>query len=171
MSESNENVQQAATPGNGDGWSPARVKALRLRMRVNQTVFGDAVGVTRQTVGEWEKGESVPSALSQQALDDLEREHQPAALPGVREPVPAAYAPLRNSLAYWLGRLEEAGGVLEDAAARHQRIRADLAAALEQEAIPVAGDRARAVQSGDAAARGRGASGPEAESRPQQKRA
>lgn len=41
----------------------------------------------------------------------------------------------RQSLGYWLGRLEEAGSILEDAAARHGRIRAEMAQAL---AMPIA---------------------------------
>ncbi len=44
---------------------------------------------------------------------------------GVREPVPSPYA---GALAYWLGRLEEAGSILEEAAVRHQRIRDELRA-------------------------------------------
>lgn len=153
VSEPATNVQRVAA--SGKDWPPDRVKALRLKLQLNQEKFGDRVGVKRQTVGEWETGKAVPSDLNAEVLDKIDRSFvgghvgigisttgrldPPKPRPVVGEShvtyeisgsATGTVTDPRQSLAYWLGRLEEAGGVLEDATARHGRIRAEMAQAL-----------------------------------------
>ena len=55
------------------GWTPERVRALRLARRQNQEDFAAAAGVDRVTVSRWENGRTPVSELSASRLDALDR--------------------------------------------------------------------------------------------------
>lgn len=132
MSEPAMNLPKPSPSGNN--WSPERVEALRMRTEMSQTEFGKEVGVSRQTVGEWERGESAPSRLKQRALDRLAKRYQEDAAPApvgnlVREQAPAPYAssaPTQNA-DYWRGVLYAAETMSETVTRllREQREAAD----------------------------------------------
>lgn len=58
-------------------WTPARIKKLRERLGLTQAEFGDAIGVTQQSVQRWESGERNVSQLASRELDRKNSE-QPA---------------------------------------------------------------------------------------------
>lgn len=142
-------------------WHPDAIKALRLRLGLTQGELAERLGVERPTVSNWETGKNAPAELNEALLDSL---GAPPTVGGharigvtatggldVPKPPPTkgeSHVTLemagnaagtvtdpRQSLLYWLGRLEEAGSILEDAAAHHGRIRAEMAQAL---ATPIA---------------------------------
>lgn len=39
-----------------------KIKNMRKKLRISQTDFAKAVGVSLRTVGSWERGESIPNA-------------------------------------------------------------------------------------------------------------
>lgn len=92
---------------------------------------------SRSTVLRWLNGDSEPKGENREALfawaEEVEAE---ATRPTSVRERGAEYrlnddaADPRRSLSYWLGRLEEAGGVLEDAAVRHRRIREEISQAI-----------------------------------------
>lgn len=65
-------IQRQSEPGNR--WQPEFVRQLRVRLQLNQTDFGERVGVERQTVSEWEKGKARPSLLNAALLDAMAKE-------------------------------------------------------------------------------------------------
>ena len=108
-----------------------------MRAKLNQSNFAKKIGVTRQTVGEWERGASEPSRLKQQELEDLERRmagEQARQIAAREEPAPpyapAPSAPLQ-SVEYWRGVLFAAETMSETVTSllRQQREGADRLAA------------------------------------------
>jgi DNA-binding transcriptional regulator YiaG len=55
-------------------WTPAAIKALRLRLRLSQEQFADRIGCARSLVSLWESGQRVPSRMACKALDTLAKE-------------------------------------------------------------------------------------------------
>lgn len=51
----------------------AKIKALRVRLQVSQTVLASVLNTSPSTVRKWEIGDKKPSGPSQRLLDLLER--------------------------------------------------------------------------------------------------
>lgn len=125
----------------------------------NQAELAAEIGVSEATVSRWKAAQSPPQKGLSKLVGWAEKRAASARLAGkisiglsatgrLDPPKPTAstdesnvtlemgttatgtLSDPRQSLGYWLGRLEEAGSVLEDAAARHGRIRAEMAQAL-----------------------------------------
>lgn len=131
VSEPATNLHDRATTGNV--WTPDRVAELRMKTKLNQTAFGKLAGVTRQTVGEWERGESDPSKLNQQALRDiaaaLESPLAGSARVGVTASGTLTTAPaVREERAYYTAHTAELRG-------RSMEVEALLAYALERQRL------------------------------------
>lgn len=60
-----------ATDGD-NGWSAARIKALREKRGATQEHFAHDLGVTVSIVNRWERGHARPSPLARQKLNALE---------------------------------------------------------------------------------------------------
>ena len=54
-------------------WDGERIKALRTRMGLTVRDFADRVGVSHQSVTNWEKHGMAPNALAVRVLERLER--------------------------------------------------------------------------------------------------
>ena len=55
-------------------YSPAQIViALRVALKLNQLALATRLGVTRVSVGRWERGVSIPSRLAWRAMRDLAR--------------------------------------------------------------------------------------------------
>lgn len=55
-------------------WNAQRVRDLRRQTRLNQTDFGERIGVRQATVSAWENGKTTPTGPSAKLLDLVERE-------------------------------------------------------------------------------------------------
>mgnify|MGYP001379094555 CR=1 FL=1 len=51
--------------------NPQKMKAIRTRIGVNQTVFGEMLGVSKNTVARWERGDLVPPKIAELAAERL----------------------------------------------------------------------------------------------------
>jgi DNA-binding transcriptional regulator YiaG len=58
--------------------SPARIREIRHRLDVSQSVFGELLNVSRSTVRAWEQGQRSPDGSSLRLLEVAA--HRPAAL-------------------------------------------------------------------------------------------
>ena len=54
-------------------FSPAEIRALREREEVSQTVFARYIGVTKDSISQWERGEKRPAGPSLKLLSLIER--------------------------------------------------------------------------------------------------
>lgn len=54
-------------------FSPEEIRALRNREEVSQTVFARYIGVTKDSVSQWERGEKRPAGPSLKLLSLIER--------------------------------------------------------------------------------------------------
>lgn len=59
-----------------DDIAVAKIKQLRLKLKMNTKQFGDAVGVSSRTVEDWEQGRRMPSKSAQILLARLDAERQ-----------------------------------------------------------------------------------------------
>ncbi|OAN11613.1 hypothetical protein A3K86_22115 [Photobacterium jeanii] len=50
------------------------IKAIRLRLKVNQHEFADALGLSLETIKSWEQGRRNPTGLAQKALKLIEKD-------------------------------------------------------------------------------------------------
>ena len=55
-------------------FSPARIKALRLRLGAGQAVFARLMGVSRGLVQSWEQGVRQPSLLARRLLEEMQND-------------------------------------------------------------------------------------------------
>ena len=55
-------------------WTPAKIFALRKRLRLSQTALAVRLGVGFSTVNRWEMGRNAPTGISIIALDNLRDE-------------------------------------------------------------------------------------------------
>ena len=53
-------------------WTPGRIRRLRDRLGLTQTVLGRLVGVGRMSVTGWEVGRNRPSRAAQIIMEQLE---------------------------------------------------------------------------------------------------
>jgi putative transcriptional regulator len=61
-------------------YDAARVKALRERLRLSQTVLASVLNTSASTVRKWEVGDKRPSGPSQRLLDIIDRKGLEAVL-------------------------------------------------------------------------------------------
>ena len=54
-------------------FSPEEIRALREREEVSQTVFARYIGVTKDSISQWERGEKRPAGPSLKLLSLIER--------------------------------------------------------------------------------------------------
>jgi putative transcriptional regulator len=54
-------------------FTPAEIKALREREEVTQTVFARYIGVTKDSISQWERGEKSPAGPSLKLLSLIKR--------------------------------------------------------------------------------------------------
>ena len=54
-------------------FSAAQIRALREREEVSQTVFARYIGVTKDSISQWERGEKRPAGPSLKLLSLIER--------------------------------------------------------------------------------------------------
>jgi len=54
-------------------FTAAEIKALREREEVSQTVFARYIGVTKDSISQWERGEKRPAGSSLKLLSLIER--------------------------------------------------------------------------------------------------
>ena len=62
------------------GYDAAKVKALRERLHLSQTVLASVLNTSASTVRKWELGDKRPSGPSQKLLDIIERKGLEAVL-------------------------------------------------------------------------------------------
>ncbi|MDR0274232.1 MAG: helix-turn-helix domain-containing protein [Burkholderiaceae bacterium] len=62
------------------GYDAGKVKALRERLQLSQTVLADVLGASASTVRKWEAGDKRPSGPSRRLLDILDRKGLEAVL-------------------------------------------------------------------------------------------
>jgi len=53
---------------------PARIKAFRKRLKMDQTVLAENLGVSQGTISEWEKGDHPPSPMALMAIGRLDED-------------------------------------------------------------------------------------------------
>jgi putative transcriptional regulator len=53
-------------------YAPDKIKALRVRLRLPQTLFGGVCGVSKKTVEAWEAGTRKPGASAARLLAEIE---------------------------------------------------------------------------------------------------
>jgi len=53
-----------------------KIKSIRLRQRLTQKLFAEAVGVSIKTVEAWESGKNTPSGCANRMLELLERDEE-----------------------------------------------------------------------------------------------
>lgn len=58
-------------PGESIKGSAARFKQIREELKLSQEAFGKALGVTRNSVARWERGEPIPPKLAVLAAEYL----------------------------------------------------------------------------------------------------
>ena len=58
-------------------WPPKRINRLRMRLGESQAQFADRLGVTRQSVHNWESNKKRPSYNTVQALLEAESTQEP----------------------------------------------------------------------------------------------
>ena len=63
-----------------DPYDSARIKALRKRLELSQTVMAYVMNISASTIRKWEIGEKRPSGLSLKLLDLLDRKGLDAVL-------------------------------------------------------------------------------------------
>jgi putative transcriptional regulator len=61
-------------------WDAAKIKALRERLNLSQTVLASVLNTSASAVRKWELGDKRPSGPSQKLLDLLERKGLEAVL-------------------------------------------------------------------------------------------
>jgi len=54
-------------------FTPTEIRALREREEVSQTIFARYIGVTKDSVSQWERGEKRPAGPSLKLLSLIER--------------------------------------------------------------------------------------------------
>lgn len=57
--------------------SPETIRALRLRLHVNQEAFAALIGCTQAAVSRWEDGRRTPTGLYDRAVRNLLSAHPP----------------------------------------------------------------------------------------------
>lgn len=55
-------------------WTARAVQKLRARLGLSQEAFAQALGTTRQTIINWERGHQVPKKMASRLLSALERQ-------------------------------------------------------------------------------------------------
>jgi putative transcriptional regulator len=66
--------------GTTPDYDAGKIKALRERLSLSQTVMADVLGASPSTVRKWESGDKRPSGPSRRLLDILERKGLEAVL-------------------------------------------------------------------------------------------
>jgi transcriptional regulator with XRE-family HTH domain len=67
----------AATKPPAPSLAPERIKSIRKASKLTQVAFGERIGVTGQTIANWESGHYFPSATNIQKILDIEWESVP----------------------------------------------------------------------------------------------
>ena len=57
--------------------NPQRILQVRQQLRLTQTEFGELLGVRRNTVARWERGDLIPPKVAELAAEHLLTIHQP----------------------------------------------------------------------------------------------